>query len=103
MESTPGHDPIDQLLGGLDRVLDTFHDRVVRPLLIVTRFLAFSSVLLALGIVLLVAFVIGLLRFGNVYVFHGLVWLTYLVVGTVFLITGLLIWRRRNPAPVRKS
>jgi hypothetical protein len=96
-------DPVDILLGGLDRLLDAVHDRIVRPLLLVTRYLAFGFVLFTLATVALVAGLLGLIRFGNVFIFQGLVWLNYLVVGALSTIIGLVIWRRRRPPSVRKS
>lgn len=95
-------DPVDLLLGALDRVLDTVHDRIVRPLLLLTRYLAFGFVLLTLAIVAIVAGLLGLIRFGNVFIFQGLVWLNYLVVGALSTIIGLVVWRRRRAPTVRK-
>ena len=96
------HDPVDALLGGLDKVLDLVHDRVVRPLLLATRYLAFGFVLFTLATVAIVAGLLGLIRFGNVFIFQGLVWLNYLVVGALSTIIGLVIWRRRRAPTVRK-
>jgi hypothetical protein len=96
-------DPVDVLLGGLDSVLDVVHDRVIRPLLIATRFLAFGFLLFTLSVVILVAGIIGVIRFGNVFIFQGYVWLNYLVVGSLTTFIGLLIWRRRRPVSVRKK
>jgi len=95
-------DPVDALLGGLDRVLDVVHDRIVRPLLLLTRYLAFGFVLLTLSAVAIVAGLLGLIRFGNVFIFQGLVWLNYVVVGALSTIIGLVIWRRRRAPTVRK-
>jgi hypothetical protein len=95
-------DPVDLLLGALDRVLDTVHDRIVRPLLLLTRYLAFGFVLLTLAIVAIVAGLLGVIRFGNVFIFQGLVWLNYLVVGALSTIIGLVVWRRRRAPTVRK-
>lgn len=95
-------DPVDALLGGLDQILDIVHDRVVRPLLLASRYLAFGFVLLTLATVAIVAGLLGLIRFGNVFIFQGLVWLNYLVVGALSTIIGLVIWRRRRAPTVRK-
>jgi len=95
-------DPVDALLSGLDMVLDLVHDRVVRPLLLATRYLAFGFVLFTLATVAIVAGLLGLIRFGNVFIFQGLVWLNYLVVGALSTIIGLVIWRRRRAPTVRK-
>jgi hypothetical protein len=96
-------DPVDILLGGLDRILDNVHDRIVRPLLILTRYIAFGFLLTCLVLVMLIAGTIGVLRFSNVYIFQGYVWASYLALGALFVVIGLLIWRRRSPAPVRKK
>ncbi len=96
-------DPVDRVLGALDSVLDVVHDRFVRPLLIVTRWIAFGFLLFALTLVVLVAGTIGLIRFSDIFVFQGYVWLSYLVVGALFLLTGLIIWRFRRPVAARKS
>ena len=95
-------DPVDALLSWLDMVLDLVHDRVVRPLLLATRYLAFGFVLFTLATVAIVAGLLGLIRFGNVFIFQGLVWLNYLVVGALSTIIGLVIWRRRRSPTVRK-
>ncbi len=96
-------DPVDALLGGLDRVLDTVHDRVLRPILLVSRFLAMGFVLIVLGVVVIVTFVLGLLRFSDVFIFQGYVWLADLSVGFLFTVVGLVVWRYRRPAPLRKK
>jgi hypothetical protein len=54
------------------------------------------------SIVLFGAFVIGLVRLLNVYLFAGHEWLSYLVIGSISLVVGLIIWRRRRPVTVRK-
>jgi len=56
-----------------------------------------------LTLVVLVAGTIGLIRFSDIFVFQGYVWLSYLVVGALFLLTGLIIWRFRRPVAARKS
>jgi hypothetical protein len=96
-------DPIDRLLNALDTVLDAIHDRIIRPLLLVTRYLAFGFVFFVLLAMMVGTGLLGLVRFGNVFIFQGYVWLNYLVVGALSLLTGLLIWRRRRPAAVRKK
>ena len=96
-------DPVDRLLGGLDLVLDTVHDRIIRPLLVFTRYLAFGLLLLSLGLVILVAGTIGLIRFSDVFIFQGYVWVSYLVVGFLFVVAGLLVWRKRRPVTERSS
>jgi hypothetical protein len=103
-ESGP-HEPdfIDKALESFDHVLDVFHDRVLRPLLLAGRVVAYGFIILLASLVLVVALIIGLLRLLDVYLFAGHVWISYLIVGAASLVGGLIIWRRRRPVPVRKS
>jgi len=98
------HQPdfIDQALGSLDRVLDVFHDRVLRPLLLVGRIAAYSLIIVLASFVLIIALIVGLLRLLDVYLFAGHVWISYLLIGGASLAVGLIIWRRRNPVSLRK-
>lgn len=95
-------DFIDQVLGALDHALDVFHDRVLRPILLVGRIAAYSFIILLAALFLIIALIIGLLRLFDVYLFAGHVWISYLLVGAASLVGGLVIWRRRNPVPLRK-
>ena len=99
------HEPdfIDRALEFLDHLLDVFHDKVLRPILLIGRFIAYGFIVLLAALVLVIALVIGLLRLLNVYVFIGHVWISYLVIGAIFVVAGLVVWRRRRPVPIRKS
>ena len=83
-------------------MLDLVHDRAIRPILVAGRVIAYAFIILMASIVLLGALVIGFVRLMNVYFFAGHEWLSYLVVGTISLVAGLIIWRRRRPVSVRK-
>jgi hypothetical protein len=95
-------DFVDRTLHSFDHVLDIVHDRVIRPILLAGRAIAFGFIIFLASIVLLGALVIGLIRLMNVYFFAGHEWLSYLVVGVISLVAGLIIWRRRRPVNVRK-
>lgn len=95
-------DLVDRLLTQLDHVLDLVHDRVLRPILLAGRFLAYGFILLLVSLVLVSLVIIGLVRVLNVYLFAGHEWLSYLVIGALSLVTGLVIWRRRRPMNLRK-
>ncbi|MHB8333856.1 MAG: hypothetical protein ACYDEH_02990 [Acidimicrobiales bacterium] len=102
---TPDHEPdlVDRALGSLDHALDIVHDKVLRPILLAGRTLAFVFVLLLVGLVLVSVLIIGIIRLFNVYLFADHVWLSYALVGVLSLGTGLVIWRRRRPLPQRKN
>jgi hypothetical protein len=99
---SPRPDIVDRLLGALDHALDLVHDNVLRPLIIAGRAVAFGFIALVATIVLCVALVLGLTRLLNVYAFAGREWLTYTVLGAVFLVAGMVVWRRRRPVALRK-
>jgi len=96
------HDVVDRALHSFDHVLDLVHDRVLRPIILAGRALAFGFIIVLASIVLVCAFVIGLTRLMNVYFFAGHEWITYLVVGALLVTTGMIIWRRRRPLQLRK-
>jgi LPXTG-motif cell wall-anchored protein len=96
-------DFVDRVLEAFDHVLDMVHDKVLRPLLIAGRAVAFGLIVLLAALVLVCALVIGVIRLLNVYLFAGHEWITYAIVGAAFLSAGLVIWRRRRPLTLRKE
>ncbi len=84
-------------------VVDTIHDKAVRPAILATRAVVFGLVIAALAVVLVVVGSIALLRLFDVYVFGHRVWLSYIVIGGAFTLVGLAAWTRRTarPSPVR--
>ena len=81
------HEPdyVDRGLSWLDHVLDIVHDKVLRPILLAGRIVAFGFIILVAGLI-----------------FSGREWLTYLTLGTISLVAGLVIWRKRRPVTLRK-
>ena len=105
MENKPDRvpDSIDKAFGLLDHALDVFHDKVLRPIFLAARTIAFGFVLFSFGVAVLVALLIGIVRFLNIYCFDGREWLSYLSLGTILIASGLFVWRSRKPVPQRKS
>ena len=104
MDDVPANEPdlVDRALGALDHGLDVVHDRVLRPIILAGRAVAYGLVVALAAVVLVVVVVVGLMRLLDVYAFAGRDWLSYAVVGALSLATGLVIWRRRRPVRVRK-
>ena len=96
-------DIVDTTLGVLDNYLDRFHDSVLRPIFLVGRTVAFGFLLLSFGLVAFIALLIGAVRLLNIYAFAGREYLTYLVLGSALVGSGLFVWRRRKPVPLRKK
>ncbi len=102
-ERDRGTDFVDKTLHSFDHVLDLIHDRVLRPVLLAGRAIAFSFIIVVMSIIVVSALLIGLVRLCNVYFFAGHEWITYAIVGALALVTGLIIWRRRRPVNLRKE
>lgn len=95
-------DLVDKALTSFDHALDVVHDTVLRPLVIAGRAVAFGFIIFLMAIVVAITLILGTTRVLNVYAFAGREWLTYLIVGAVSLVAGLVIWRRRRPVTLRK-
>jgi hypothetical protein len=95
-------DIVDKALSQFDHVLDIVHDKVLRPILLAGRAVAFGLIILLVGFVLIGALLIGLIRLIDVYCFAGREYLSYVSVGAISLIAGLIVWRKRRPVNLRK-
>lgn len=95
-------DVVDRVLHSFDHVLDMVHDSVLRPLLLAGRAVAYGFIVLLAVTVLVVVLIVGSVRLLNVYLFAGHEWISYAIIGTVSLVTGLFVWRRRRPVTLRK-
>jgi ABC-type transport system involved in cytochrome bd biosynthesis fused ATPase/permease subunit len=95
-------DLVDRLLAIVDHALDVVHDRVLRPIIVAARVIAYGFIIVVAALVFVIVLIIGLIRLLNVYAFSGHEWVTYAVVGAASLITGFIIWRRRRPLNLRK-
>lgn len=84
-------------------LVDTIHDKAVRPAVLATRAIVFGLLIAAVGTVLVVVGSIAVLRLFDVYVFGHRVWLSYLVLGGALTLAGFAAWTRRTarPSPVR--
>jgi hypothetical protein len=94
-------DAVGRALGALDHLLDQFHDRVLRPLLLIGRTVAFGFVLLLAALVVVVMVLVAAVRLLDVYAFDGRTWATYLLLGGLLSVLGMLVWRWRRPVRLR--
>lgn len=83
-----------QLLDAVDRAIAAIRSRTTDPLLRVVRGVVFGLMALGVALVALLVTVIGGVRLLDAYL-PGDVWSAHLVLGGIFLVAGLLCWKRR--------
>jgi hypothetical protein len=99
--SSPKRDLAGTAMSWIDDVVDTLHDRVIRPILLVGRSIAFSFIIVFSVIVVAVAVCVALLRILDVYVFPAHQWASWALLGVVSLGLGLVAWRYRRVVPAK--
>lgn len=82
--------------GRIESAVGTVRDKVVLPVVTVARAVVFGILVAAMGVVIAVVLAIALVRMLDVYV-PGDVWAAHLIVGGLFSLAGLLLWRKRRP------
>jgi hypothetical protein len=95
-------DLVDRLLAAFDHVLDRVHDKVLRPIIMAGRAVAYGFIIVLVALVFVAVLIIGFVRLLNIYAFNGHDWISYAVVGAISLIVGFVFWRRRRPLKLRK-
>lgn len=95
-------DLVDKIISSLDHLLDVVHDRVLRPIIVAGRAIAYGLIIFLAAIVFVIVVTVGLIRLLDIYAFGGRDWLSYAVVGALSVLGGLFIWRRRRPVKLRK-
>lgn len=80
----------------VDLVVDTIHDKAVRPAMLAARAVVFGMLAAVLALVVLVLLSVGLVRLLDVYAFGNRVWISYAVLGGIFTAAGFLAWSRRT-------
>ncbi len=85
----------------VDLVVDTIHDKFIRPVLIAARAIVFGLLIATLLLVLLILLSVALIRLLDVYVFPGRVWASYLLVGVLFCGAGLYAWYQRSASEAK--
>ena len=86
----------------LDRVLDGVRNRTTKPLIIAVRAIVFGLLIAVGGSVAFVFALIGLFRGANElfdlwWDRDTAVWVSYVVLGSLFVLIGLRTLRRRHP------
>jgi len=77
----------------IERVVGTVRAKTTGPLIKVARVVVYGTLAAIVGIAALVLLAIVLVRVLNL--LPGGVWVAHLITGAVFLLAGLLLWRKR--------
>ena len=85
-----------QVADTIEGVVTAFRTQVVRPLMLVARGLVFGVIVGTMAAVVSVLLAVALVRLMTVYLFGGRVWASYLLLGTLFVVGGLVVWSLRH-------
>ncbi len=78
----------------VESLTDLLRSKSVRPAFTIARYLSFGLVGAAIGLTILILFVILIVRLLTVYLFAEHVWITYLVLGGISTLGGMVAWSR---------
>ncbi|HUD70278.1 MAG TPA: hypothetical protein VMQ40_08565 [Acidimicrobiales bacterium] len=97
---SPGDkDLAGRAMGAIDLLVDTLHDKVIRPILLIARTVAFAFIIVVCVGVIAVGVCVALLRLLDVYAFAAHQWASWALLGAIFTVGGLVVWRwRKTPA-----
>jgi hypothetical protein len=87
------------LTDNIDRIITMVRDKTTRPAVTVVRAVVLGVVAAFVGIAALIFLIIGLVRLVNNLV-PGPMWITYLILGSVFVLAGLILMRLRQSPSV---
>jgi len=90
-----GDDWAAQTADTIERVVGSVRGKTTEPLERVARILVYGLVASILGVAALVLLAILLVRVLDIAI-PGDVWSAYVVTGGIFLVAGLLLWRKRS-------
>ncbi len=99
-DSAKGRPAVEDLPGKaadlIDEFVDRLHNKFVRKIILAARMVVFGLLMVSVAILAFTIAAIGVIRFLNVYLFHGHEWASYAIVGIILFGTGLFIFRRHH-------
>jgi len=97
--SLPGLSALNDLptrgADAVDTVVDFIQVKAVRPLTLATRAIVFGIIVFTAAVVTVTLLSITLIRLLTVYIPGNRVWVSDLIVGTLFVVVGLVAWSQR--------
>lgn len=91
-----GHDWADEVMGRIDGVVDTIHDKAITPIMTVVRAMVFGIVIALMVTAAVILLSMALVRILNNYVTGHTIWITYAILCVVFFVIGLVLWSQRK-------
>ena len=79
----------------IEGVVESVQDRVVRPLILVSRGIVFGIIIAVLAVLLSVVLAIAVVRLLDVYAFGGRVWASDALLGAILVLGGGFAWTKR--------
>jgi hypothetical protein len=99
VSSIPGLSALDDLpvkgADAVDAVVDFIQNKAVRPLTLATRAIVFGIIIFTAAVITLTLIAITSIRILTVYIPGNRVWVSDLIVGTIFVAGGIAAWTRR--------
>ncbi len=87
-----------QLVDSFEQAVGTVRSKTSEPATKLVKYAVFAVMAIGLAILLFCFLIIGLVRLTDSYLPQG-VWLAYFLIGSVFMVGGALLWRRRRAKP----
>jgi uncharacterized membrane protein YGL010W len=81
----------------VERVVDSIRSKSTVPLTTVARGLVYGLLAAFAGLTALVLLAILLVRAVDLATGEENVWIAHLIIGTLFLLAGVVLWRKRKP------
>ncbi len=89
----------NRALETIDSVVAVVNDKAIRPAIVAARAIVFGVIIGVVGLVVVVLLSVGFIRLTTDYLFHYRVWVSYLVLGTIFCAVGSFAYSKRGVAP----
>ncbi len=87
-----------QLVDTFEQAVGSVRSKTSEPATKLVKYAVFFVMALGLAVLLFCFLIIGLVRLTDSYLPKG-VWLAYFLIGSVFMLGGALLWRRRRAKP----
>ncbi len=94
-QQQPNGDWAAQLVDQLEGFVQTVTSKTTQPVRTIARAIVYGVLLAGLGVAVLLLFTIGAVR-GLTNLVGGRAWMAHAVIGGIFVVVGMLLWRKRR-------